>query len=167
MSDRPRVTFHTTEGEITFELFPEVAPNHVENFEHLIRDGFYDGLTFHRIIPEFIIQAGCPIGDGTGGPGWTLDAEFNDTPHEKGTLSMARTMDPNSAGSQFFICLSREYCQHLDHEYTAFGKVVEGMETVDRIAETPLANRELGQPADPPEILHADLEGEDEYEPED
>jgi len=150
----PRVHMDTAEGSIVFELYPDKAPRHVENFQQLIHNGFYDGLTFHRIVPGFIIQAGCPHGDGTGGPGYHLDAEFNDLPHEPGTLSMARTADPHSGGSQFFICLDRENCQHLDGEYTAFGKVVEGMDTVERLADTPLQYPELGAPVDPPMILH-------------
>jgi len=149
----PRVEMQTSEGIIVLELMTDVAPTHVDNFLQLVEESFYDGLTFHRIIPQFMIQGGCPHGDGTGGPGWTIDAEFNDTPHDKGVLSMARTNDPNSAGSQFFICLGREYCQHLDGQYTAFGKVIDGMDIVDRIAATPLSDPELGQPTDPPQII--------------
>lgn len=166
----PRVRLETTEGEITFELYKDVAPRHVDNFQQLIHQGFYDGLSFHRVVPGFIIQGGCPMGDGTGTPGWSIKAELNDRPHERGTLSMARRPnDPDTAGSQFFICLSRENCQHLDGEYTVFGRVVEGIEAVERIAETPLAHPELGLPSDPPHIIHAyELFGdEDEYhEPE-
>jgi cyclophilin family peptidyl-prolyl cis-trans isomerase len=153
---RPKVRIETSEGDLVIELWPDVAPQHADNFQQLIHDGFYDGLTFHRIIPRFIVQGGCPVGDGTGGPGWNVDAEFNDQPHEKGTLSMARQpMDPHSAGSQFFICLSREYCAHLDGQYTAFGRVVKGLDTLDRLAETPLAHPEIGSPLDPPQIIHA------------
>src|SRR5690606_17301201 len=111
-----------------------------ENFLKLTRSGFYNGLTFHRILPEFVIQGGCPKGDGTGGPGWRVKAEFNDRQHVKGVLSMARSSDPNSAGSQFFVCLSREKCVHLDGAYTAFGKVIEGLDVVDKIAATKLAD---------------------------
>ncbi len=150
----PRVRINTSEGEITVELWNGAAPRHVENFLTLVHNGFYDGLTFHRIIPGFVIQAGCPHGDGTGGPGYTINAEFNDRPHDKGVLSMARTADPNSAGSQFFICLDREHCQHLDRQYTAFGRVVEGIEAVDRIAALPLSHPDLGTPLNPPQILH-------------
>ena len=152
--DMPSIRLETTEGDILLELWSEVAPRHAENFRQLVHEGFYDGLTFHRVIPGFMIQSGCPIGDGTGGPGWTINAEFNDRPHEKGVLSMARTADPNSAGSQFFICLDREHCQHLDHEYTAFGRVVEGMDAVDAIAATPLVNADLGTPAQAPQVIH-------------
>jgi len=156
----PRTKLETSEGELVIELWPEVAPKTVQNFQDLIHQGFYNGLTFHRIIPAFMVQGGCPIGDGTGNPGWHVDAEFNNREHEKGVVSMARTQDPNSAGSQFFICLTRENCRHLDGQYTAFGKVVEGMDTLDRIGETALANPELGTPVDPPHIYHA-------YDPED
>ena len=123
---------------IKLELYPEIAPKTVENFEKLVNSGYYNGLTFHRIIRGFMIQGGCPKGSGTGGPGWSIPGEFaanghkNDLKHTKGVLSMARTMDPNSAGSQFFIM--HEDAPHLDGQYAAFGKVVEGIEVVDRIA---------------------------------
>ncbi|MHC5113587.1 MAG: peptidylprolyl isomerase [Planctomycetota bacterium] len=133
MSDYPKVTISTEYGDLTAELWTDVAPNHVENFLKLGREGFYDNLTFHRIIPRFVIQGGCPLGDGTGGPGYNVDAEFNDRQHVPGTLSMARSNDPNSAGSQFFICLTREMCQHLDGQYTAFGQVTEGMDIVEKL----------------------------------
>lgn len=142
----------TSEGPFTVELWPDVAPKHAENFKTLAEKGFYDGLAFHRILPGFVIQGGCPKGDGTGGPGWTVDAEFNDRKHEPGVLSMARSADPNSAGSQFFVCLTRENCQHLDNQYTAFGKVTEGMDVVEKIAATELANPAAGTPADPPRM---------------
>lgn len=151
----PRVTLETSEGTFTVELWNDVAPGHAENFLKLTRDGFYDGLTFHRILPSFVIQGGCPRGDGTGGPGWRVKAEFNERKHEKGVLSMARSNDPNSAGSQFFVCLGREHCQHLDRQYTAFGKVIEGIEAVDKIAATPLADRNAGRPAKAPKIIKA------------
>jgi len=121
---------------MTVELWNDVAPKHVENFLKLGREGFYDDLKFHRILPGFMIQGGCPRGDGTGGPGWSVDAEFNDREHQPGTLSMARSVDPDSAGSQFFICLTRERCRHLDGEYTAFGQVIEGMDVVDALGNT-------------------------------
>ena len=110
-------------GTIVLELFPDDAPKTVENFVKLSNDGYYDGLTFHRVIPDFMIQGGCPQGTGTGGPGYTIPAEFNRTSHEPGVLSMARTSDPNSAGSQFFICL--EKVPHLDRQYTAFGRTAD------------------------------------------
>ncbi|MGN0621678.1 MAG: peptidylprolyl isomerase [Porcipelethomonas sp.] len=126
--------------EIKIELYPEIAPISCENFEKLVNSGFYDGLTFHRVIPGFMIQGGCPEGTGMGGPGWTIKGEFssngvkNDLKHTRGVLSMARSMMPDSAGSQFFIM--HEDAPHLDGNYAAFGKVVEGIETVDEIAET-------------------------------
>ena len=119
------------------ELYPEIAPISVENFEKLCKEGFYDGLTFHRVIPGFMIQGGCPRGNGTGGPGYTIKGEFtmngfkNDLKHTKGVLSMARAMDPNSAGSQFFVMVAD--APHLDGQYASFGKVTEGMDTADFI----------------------------------
>ena len=119
------------------ELYPEIAPKTVENFEKLANDGFYDGLIFHRVIPGFMIQGGCPLGNGTGGPGHNIPGEFsgngfqNDLKHERGVLSMARAMDPNSAGSQFFVMTTTS--PHLDGQYAAFGKVTEGMDVADRI----------------------------------
>lgn len=126
--------------EIKIELYPQIAPISCENFEKLVNQGFYDGLTFHRVIPGFMIQGGCPEGTGMGGPGWTIKGEFaangvkNDLKHTRGVLSMARSMMPDSAGSQFFIM--HEDAPHLDGSYAAFGKVIEGMEAVDEIAET-------------------------------
>jgi len=125
--------------KIKIELYPEIAPISCENFEKLVKSGFYDGLTFHRVIPGFMIQGGCPKGNGTGGPGWQIKGEFssngvkNDLKHTRGVLSMARSMMPNSAGSQFFIM--HEDAPHLDGNYAAFGKVIEGIEVVDEIAE--------------------------------
>lgn len=123
---------------ITLELYPEVAPETVANFENLVKQGFYDGLTFHRVISGFMIQGGCPKGDGTGGPGHHIKGEFasngfkNDLKHTRGVISMARTQDPNSAGSQFFIM--HEDAPYLDGQYAAFGKVVDGLDVVDEIA---------------------------------
>ena len=113
----------TTEGDMVVEFWPDVAPKTVENFQTLVKKGFYDGTCFHRIIKGFMIQGGCPEGTGTGGPGYTIPAEFNATKHVAGVLSMARTSDPNSAGSQFFICL--EAASHLDRQYTAFGRTAD------------------------------------------
>ena len=119
------------------ELYPEIAPITVENFEKLAGEHFYDGLTFHRVIPGFMIQGGCPRGNGTGGPGYQIKGEFaangvaNDLKHTRGVLSMARAMDPDSAGSQFFIMVAD--APHLDGQYAAFGKVTEGMEAADKI----------------------------------
>ena len=124
---------HTNKGDMRFELLAGVAPMHVTSTIYLTRLGFYDDTVFHRIIPNFVIQGGCPRGDGTGGPGWNVNAEFNDREHHPGTLSMARSSDPNSAGSQFFICLTREHCQHLDRNYTGFGQVIDGMDVVEKL----------------------------------
>ena len=124
-------------GLIKAELYPEVAPNSVNNFISLIQKGFYDGLIFHRCIPGFMIQGGCPQGTGMGGPGYSIKGEFaqngfqNDLLHDRGVLSMARANNPNSAGSQFFIMVDK--APHLDGGYAAFGKVIEGMETADAI----------------------------------
>lgn len=135
------ITIEMENGKkIKIELYPDIAPISCENFEKLVKSGFYDGLTFHRVIPGFMIQGGCPNGTGTGGPGWTIKGEFasngvkNDLKHTRGVLSMARSMMPDSAGSQFFIM--HDDAPHLDGQYAAFGKVVEGMEVVDEIAET-------------------------------
>ena len=123
---------------IRLELYPEIAPITVENFLDLVNKGFYNGLTFHRIIPGFMIQGGDPSGNGTGGPGYSIKGEFksngvnNTMKHERGVISMARAFDPNSAGSQFFIM--HKDAPHLDGDYAAFGKVIEGLETVDEIA---------------------------------
>jgi peptidyl-prolyl cis-trans isomerase B (cyclophilin B) len=127
----------TTKGPIRLAFLPEVAPGHVKNFLALAQIGFYNGVKFHRVIKGFMIQGGCPQGTGVGGPGYTIRAEFNATPHEAGVLSMARTNDPNSAGSQFFICLGRQ--PHLDRQYTAFGRVAdeESLATVRAIGEVP------------------------------
>jgi cyclophilin family peptidyl-prolyl cis-trans isomerase len=130
----------TSKGPIRLTFFPDVAPGHVKNFLGLARIGFYNGGTFHRVIKGFMIQGGCPEGTGTGGPGYNINAEFNATPHEPGVLSMARTSDPNSAGSQFFICLDRH--KHLDRQYTAFGKVAdaESLATVRAIGDVQTRN---------------------------
>ena len=124
-------------GVMKGELYPQYAPITVENFEKLANEGFYDGLTFHRVIPGFMIQGGCPQGNGTGGPGYTITGEFdsngvrNDLDHERGVISMARAMHPDSAGSQFFIMVDK--APHLDGEYAAFGKITEGMAEADKI----------------------------------
>ena len=128
-------------GIMKGELYEDIAPETVANFEKLANGEFYDGLIFHRVIPGFMIQGGCPNGNGMGGPGYTIKGEFtangfrNDLKHERGVLSMARAMDPNSAGSQFFIM--HETSPHLDGQYAAFGKLVEGFDVLDRIATTP------------------------------
>jgi len=130
----------TDYGRIVVEFFTDLAPIHVANMKKLARSGFYDGTTFHRVVPGFVIQGGDPNSkdddprnDGLGGPPWHVQAEFNDRPHVKGTLSMARSQDPNSAGSQFFICLDRT--KNLDNQYTNFGKVISGIEVVEDIGK--------------------------------
>ena len=134
----PVVTIEMMNGDIIkAELYPEVAPNTVNNFLNLVNKGFYNGLIFHRCIPGFMIQGGCPNGNGMGGPGYSIKGEFsqngvkNDLVHDRGVLSMARAMDPDSAGSQFFIMV--EKAPHLDGQYAAFGKVIEGMDVADTI----------------------------------
>ena len=125
------VKIETENGEIIIELYPDVAPNHVASFKALIAKGFYDGLIFHRVIADFMAQGGDPTGTGRGGPGFTMKAEFNARKHLRGTLSMARTHDPDSAGSQFFICFAPQ--PYLDGQYTVFGQVIQGMDVVDKI----------------------------------
>jgi len=156
--DKPLVTkveplqyaeMKTAEGPLTMVFYYDVAPNTSDSFLRLASEGYYDGLTFHRIVPGFVIQGGDPRGTGNGGPGYNLEAEFNDRPHLPGVLSMARTNDPNSAGSQFFVCLNYDNTKHLDHKYTAFGKVVSGMDAVNKIAATPLADAQSGTPKAP------------------
>jgi len=120
-------------GEIRFEFYPEDAPKTVENFVTLAKKGFYNGLNFHRVVPDFVVQGGCPKGNGTGGPGYMIKAEFNKQKHVRGTLAMARSQSPDSAGSQFYICYGAT--PHLDGQYTVFGHVVSGMEHVDRIKQ--------------------------------
>ena len=120
-------------GEIRLELFPEDAPKTVENFVTLANKGFYSGLNFHRVVPDFVVQGGCPKGNGTGGPGYQIKAEFNKQKHVRGSVAMARSQDADSAGSQFYICYGTT--PHLDGQYTVFGKVVSGMEHVDRIKQ--------------------------------
>jgi peptidyl-prolyl cis-trans isomerase B (cyclophilin B) len=141
MAQNPIVTFEMEDGGIIkAELYPQVAPNSVNNFISLIQKGYYDGLIFHRVIPGFMIQGGCPQGTGMGGPGYSIKGEFtqngfqNDLAHDRGVLSMARAMNPNSAGSQFFIMV--EKAPHLDGQYAAFGKVIEGMDVADAIVST-------------------------------
>ena len=139
-----QIHLQTTAGEIQLDLLPDVAPEHVKNMIGLAKIGFYDGLIFHRVISGFMIQAGCPEGKGTGGPGYQINAEFNPTVHVAGALSMARGPNPNSAGSQFFICLAD--APHLDGQYTAFGKATEAsMDVVQKIGAVKT------QPGDRPE----------------
>jgi peptidyl-prolyl cis-trans isomerase B (cyclophilin B) len=136
------VDLETSQGTISLSLDAVAAPGHVRNFVALAESGFYDGGCFHRIIKGFMIQGGCPEGSGTGGPGYQIPAEFNATSHEPGVLSMARTSDPNSAGSQFFICLER--VPHLDRQYTAFGRTAnaESLAVVKEIGEVPTGGQD-------------------------
>lgn len=140
----PNVTIETKKGNIIIELYPEAAPATVANFARLIGDGFYDGVTFHRYVPDFVIQGGDPKGTGSGGPGWTIPGEFQDPDlrdkmprHAEGIIAMARTQNPDSAGSQFYICLTSDARSvgHLDGSYTTFGKVIEGMDVVESLRE--------------------------------
>ncbi len=138
----PLVTIQMEDDDtIQVELFPDIAPNTVSNFISLIQKGFYDGLIFHRVIPHFMIQGGCPQGSGMGGPGYSIPGEFsvngqtNELKHQRGVISMARASNPNSAGSQFFIMVADS--PHLDGQYAAFGKVTAGMETADKIVNVP------------------------------
>lgn len=171
VKEKPIVTITMQNDEkIVLELDPAVAPNTVANFVSLIEEGFYDGLIFHRVIPDFMIQGGDPAGNGTGGLEYSIEGEFsangfeNNMKHERGVISMARTNDPNSAGSQFFIMVKE--ATHLDGEYAAFGKVIEGMETVDAIvsvkrdgADKPLEDQKMKK-------VEVDTKGFDYPEPE-
>jgi len=126
-------------GSVMIRLLPDDAPDTVANFKTLVEAGFYDGLTFHRVIPGFMAQAGDPRGDGTGGPGYRIKAEFNRNRHERGTVAMARTADPDSAGSQFYICFAPQ--PHLDGRYAVFGQVTSGMELVDAVRNGTVMNK--------------------------
>ncbi len=145
----------TTEGDMVIQFWPDVAPKTVENFKTLAAKGFYNGTAFHRIMKGFMIQGGDPNTKdpnkesewGSGGPGYTIKAEFNDRHHQRGAISMARTSDPNSAGSQFFICDGD--APNLDHRYTAFGKLIKGEDTLRKIADTPVGPAASGEPSRP------------------
>lgn len=167
----PIVTIKIKDGGIIkAELYPEIAPNTVKNFISLINKGFYNGLIFHRVIPGFMIQGGCPSGSGTGGPGYSIKGEFksngfnNELKHAKGVLSMARAMHPDSAGSQFFIMV--ENAPHLDGQYAAFGKVIEGIEEADKIVSTKRDYRDKPYEDQVMEEVTVDTFGEDYSEPE-
>ncbi len=144
---------HTTQGTIALELFDEDAPKTVENFRKLASDSFYDGVIFHRVIPDFMIQGGCPQGTGTGGPGYTFEDELNDHKIVRGALAMANA-GPNTNGSQFFI-LTKESAPWLDGKHTVFGEVTEGMDVVDAIEALPTGARD--RPVDPPKIESIEL----------
>lgn len=157
-------------GVIKAELYPEIAPNTVNNFVSLIKKGFYNGIVFHRVIPGFMIQGGCPLGNGTGGPGYSIKGEFtsngfkNDLKHTTGVLSMARTMQPDSAGSQFF--LMTEDAPHLDGQYAAFGKVTEGMDVAQEIVNTKRDFRDKPYEDQVIEEMTVETYGEEYPEPE-
>lgn len=167
----PIVTIEMENGDIMkAELYPEIAPNTVNNFISLINKGFYDGLIFHRVIKGFMIQGGCPDGNGTGGPGYGIKGEFaqngftNDLKHEKGVLSMARAMAPNSAGSQFFIM--HETSPHLDGSYAAFGKIIQGQDIVDKIADVSTDYNDRPRADQVMKKVTVDTQGVDYPEPE-
>lgn len=167
----PIVTITLENGQqMKAELYPEIAPNTVKNFISLINKGYYDGLIFHRVIPGFMIQGGCPEGSGMGGPGYSIKGEFsgngftNDLKHTEGVLSMARAMDPNSAGSQFFIM--HKNSPHLDGQYAGFGKVTEGLGEVDRIANEPRDYSDRPRGDQKIESMKVDTFGESYDEPE-
>lgn len=156
------VTIEMENGKVMkAELYPEIAPKTVENFVRLIKEGFYNGLTFHRVIPGFMIQGGCPKGDGTGGPGYCIKGEFamngvkNDLKHTTGVLSMARAMMPDSAGSQFFIMV--DDAPHLDGQYAAFGKLIEGIDVAQEIVSVP-RNRMNDMPKEPQRMAKVTVE---------
>jgi len=150
-ASNPQVVLETDSGKIVLELFPKEAPVTVENFLKLVNQKYYDGLTFHRVIPGFMIQGGDPKGDGSGGPGWTITGEFGARKHIAGTISMARTADPNSAGSQFFLCVAA--APHLDRQYAAFGQAFEGVEVAQKIVSVPRGAQD--RPTTPIKIVRA------------
>ena len=171
MAQNPIVTITMESGDVMkLELYPEVAPNTVNNFISLAKKGYYDGLTFHRVIKGFMIQGGCPLGNGTGNPGYSIKGEFrqngfmNQLKHEAGVISMARSMMPDSAGSQFFIMHKK--APHLDGSYAAFGKLIEGMDVVNKIAE--VATDYQDKPMEPQVMASVTVEtfGEEDPEPE-
>jgi cyclophilin family peptidyl-prolyl cis-trans isomerase/predicted GIY-YIG superfamily endonuclease len=130
-AERVRARIHTNKGDLVFTFYPHEARQHSAAFIKLARAGFYDGLNFHRVEPGFVVQGGCPTGNGTGGPGYTLDAEFSKLPHVRGTVAMARSANPNSAGSQFYVCLGD--ARFLDNQYTVFGQLTEGFDVLDAL----------------------------------
>ena len=164
-STAPRAIIHTTAGDMTVEFWPEVAPRTVDNFLKLSREGFYDKTAFHRIIKGFMIQGGCPNTKpggkgqpGTGNPGYQIKAEFNNRSHTKGVLSMARSADPDSAGSQFFICHGN--ASFLNNKYTAFGKVISGEDVLEKIANIPCVGQEGSTPTQRIEVTSVEVVGE-------
>ena len=171
MSEKPIVTIKMKSGDlIKVELYPEVAKNTVNNFIDLVKKEYYNGLIFHRVIPGFMIQGGCPDGTGMGGPGYSIKGEFdsngfkNDLKHKRGVISMARSQMPDSAGSQFF--LMHKDSPHLDGKYAAFGKIIEGIEVVDRIAETKTGRQDKPKQDQVMENLTVELNGYKHEKPE-
>ncbi|MCL2569416.1 MAG: peptidylprolyl isomerase [Oscillospiraceae bacterium] len=171
MAENPIVTIEMEDGGVIIaELYPDIAPNTVNNFISLVKDGFYNGLIFHRVIPGFMIQGGCPLGEGYGNPGYSIRGEFdangfeNDLEHDAGVLSMARSQHPDSAGSQFFIM--HESSPHLDGQYAAFGQVIEGLEIVDKIVSTPRSRSDKPETAQVMKRVTVDTKGVDYPEPE-
>jgi peptidyl-prolyl cis-trans isomerase B (cyclophilin B) len=169
--DSPLVTITMENGDtIKLELYPEIAPNTVDNFISLAEEGFYDGLIFHRVIPGFMIQGGDPEGNGTGGPGYSIKGEFssngfeNDLNHDRGVISMARSQDPDSAGSQFFIMA--EESLHLNGDYAAFGQVIDGMDTVDTIVNAKRDQQDRPEKEQKIKKVEVDTKGHDYPEPE-
>lgn len=162
LTDNEVAVFHTSAGDMVISFWPEVAPETVANFKKLARSGFYDGTLFHRIIKGFMIQGGDPLTKdaeqesywGTGGPGYKVKAEFNDRKHVRGVISMARAQDPNSAGSQFFICLAD--ASFLDNQYTAFGKLVRGDEVLEKLGDTPTTRSSSGEMSKPASQVRVD-----------
>ncbi|WP_419093876.1 peptidylprolyl isomerase [[Clostridium] scindens] len=169
--ENPIITIEMENGDIMkAELYPEIAPNTVNNFISLVKKGYYDGLIFHRVISGFMIQGGCPEGTGTGGPGYNIKGEFaqngfaNDLAHTEGVLSMARAIHPDSAGSQFFIM--HKNSPHLNGSYAAFGKIITGMDVVNKIAETPTDYNDRPLEAQKMKKVTVDTKGQDYPEPE-
>ncbi|MEY2822183.1 MAG: hypothetical protein RL105_1755 [Verrucomicrobiota bacterium] len=163
-SEAPRAIIRTSAGDMTVEFWPDVAPRTVENFLKLSREGFYEGTCFHRIIKGFMIQGGCPNSKrgargqpGTGGPGYQIKAEFNNRSHVRGVLSMARSSDPDSAGSQFFICHGP--APFLNNKYTAFGKLIDGADVLDKIASIACVGPEESTPTERVDILKVEIVG--------
>lgn len=153
--DNKLVTIETDYGKMVLELYHDVAPAHADSFAARAADGFYDSLTFHRIIPNFMIQGGDPKGDGTGHAGYFLHAEFSDLPHQEGTLSMARGPDPNSASCQFFICTARSRaCQALDGKYTIFGQLIKGFDVLHKIEAVPTVQNAFGEKSSPEQKVY-------------
>lgn len=161
---RVRARFFTDKGEILLAFHPDKAPRTVRNFLELVNQGFYDGQIFHRVIKDFMVQGGCPEGTGMGGPGHTIEAEFNDIPHERGVISMARSRHPDSAGSQFFF-VHGDHAAHLDGQYTAFGHILEGLDVLDALASVECEfgpGGERSRPVEDLRLLRVTLEMADE-----